>query len=160
MQGVKLFAAMEPEDSPYQYRKRWYTYYLEIPLNWTGRVGPSYDNWAPPRSFNIQVSDFDFELHRIYSPQSACGLFKWMLYDSAQNGLSNAPVIDALALTYGYFQRSAIAFPAPHLLYRVGSQIKIDIHSLLTPAGAGNPTYSREPKTLQLLFQGCQHLPA
>ena len=159
VQGAKLFAGMEPSDSAYPYTRRWYTYRIDIPITWTGRVGPGFDAWAVPQSFTIQVQNYDFELHRLYTPRSACGLFKYMLYDAAQNGLSNIPVLDALTLTYGFYQRSAIGFPSPHLLYPVGTQIKIDIYSLLTPAGIGIPTYSRAPATMRLHLSGCQHIP-
>lgn len=158
VQGVKRFP-YDPIDSPYQYKRRWYLYRQDITIDWTGRVGPTFANWAAPRTWAIEIRDFDFELHRIYLDEQALGLFKYTLYDSAQNALSNVPVIDALSLTYGYYQRSAIGFPTPHLLYRVGSQIKIDIYSLLTPAGTGNPAYSEVPQTLRLYFQGCQRIP-
>jgi len=158
VQGVKRYN-FDPIDSPYKYKRRWYIYRQDITIDWTGRVGPTYDNLAAPRTWAIQIQDFDFELHRLYLDEQALGLFKYTLYDSAQNALSNIPVIDALTLTYGAYQNSPICFPTPHVLYRVGSQIKIDIYSLLTPNGVGNPSYSEVPQTLRLYFQGCQRIP-
>ncbi len=158
-QGAKLFESMTPQESPYPYSKRWYIHRLDIPITWTGRIAPGFVGAEPPRSFVVEVADYDFELHRIYTPITAAGRFKYILYDSAQNKLSNAPVLDALTLTYGAFQRSPICFPTPHLVYRVGSQIKIDIYSLLTPAGVGDPVYSRVPQTISLYFQGAQRIP-
>lgn len=159
-QGAKLFESMEPQESPYPYTKRWYIHRLDIPITWTGRIGPGFTDPEPPRTFAIEISDHDFELHRIYTPITAAGRFKYMLYDSAQNQLSNAPVLDAFTLTYGAYQRSPVCVPCPHLVYRVGAQIKLDIYSLLTPAGVGNPVYSRAPQTISLYLQGVQRIPA
>lgn len=157
VQGVKRYP-FDPIDSPYKFKRRWFTYRQDITIDWTGRVDPTFANWAAPRSWSISIQDFDFELHRLYLDTQALGLFKYTLYDSAQNALSNIPVIDALTLTYGYYQNSAICFPAPNVLYRVGSQIKIDIYSLLTPNGTGNPAYAEIPQTVRLYFQGCQRI--
>ena len=158
-QGAKLFESMAPQESPYPYSKRWYIHRLDIPITWTGRIAPGFADPNPPRSFVVEVTDYDFELHRVYTPITAVGRFKYVLYDSAQNQLSNAPVLDAFTLTYGSYQRSPICTPVPHLVYRVGSQIKIDIYSLLTPAGVGDPVYSRAPQTISLYLQGAQRIP-
>jgi hypothetical protein len=99
---------------------------------------------------NQDIKNYDFELRAImayrtklygaYSPAVPYADFKMVLYDPFPRALMNVPIVDTFVLANADAATNQYnsLFPVPAVMYPNGSQIKLDIISLL-PAGAGPP---------------------
>lgn len=159
-QGVRRFPQPQPDDI--QFRPKRYQYQLTATINHEGRVSPAFQSISAPTTVYLAFNDFDFELQVIsivaqlnsnivsspYIPSK--NLCKLWIYDANGNQVSTQPVVD----TYLNSSASGVQsqFPYPSLLYPLGSQIKIDIFSLLAT--------SQLPCTFTFTFNGVWRLPS
>lgn len=159
-QGVRRFPdGRAPQDTAYRYQEKPFAIVTDLAVNWSGRLFPGELVVAGGRQFNVDVRDYDFELHYITMTEFRTGAvgaptpcnqsIKLMLYDADGNQLMSAPVCDFF-LGAGSFNYNSL-FPTPPLLYPAGSQILFDIHSLLSDAMA--------PMALEIAFCGARRLP-
>lgn len=155
-QGVKRFRDLNPYLTPYRYFDKVYSYTLDCAIPYTGRLASAFTAPSTPTRFSLEVRDFDFELYSISLQvdlnnavvQQSDTFFKLMLYDQYQNQLFSAPVLDSFLNYTGAVNNSV--FPSPPLVYPVGSQIVVDVYSLLIAA--------QVPATLTLTFTGVQRI--
>lgn len=152
-QGVKVFGGLRPYVTPYRYEERWYSYQVEIPITWAGRVSPDYILTEIPRNFSQVIDDGDFELLTINlqivlngETESVASdrKVKMGILDMNQNQLMSAPVLDSY-LNNGSALNNSV-FPCPGVVYQVGSAIRFNIASLLVE--------DELPATLHVTFGG------
>lgn len=156
-QGVRRFHNQQAPETTYRYYTKPYTATFDFNITWTGRIAPAYQVVDDPRQFNIQMENYDFELHRITATITKFGgalapvdaAFKIRLYDAWGMALSNAPVVDVLITENTPFYNSC--FPVPTLLYPASSIIRFDIQSLLLD--------TEVPAAVTLEFHGVQRFP-
>lgn len=136
---------------PAHFIERPWTYVLPVTLNW--------NSLALPRTFTVEVQDWDFELHAIAVLNTATGapptfdMCALSLYDqSAKRALSQLPVVQSAVNNLARGHGNPV-FPVPPQLYPVWTQIRLDISSLLTTTDPGAP-YS-----LQIAFLGVNRTP-
>jgi len=155
--GVRRFYDQTAPVSDYRYHSRPYTITTSVTVDWANRISPLYQVLEGPRSFNVLVDSYDFELQLIHAtiqidrdpagPSSA--KFKMILYDQNQQALMTAPVVDQyISDTNGDYNS---VFPCPTLLYKANSLIRFDIISLLVS--------DEVPATLTLDFIGAWRFP-
>jgi hypothetical protein len=164
--GVKRFAkgyGYPTRKTPYQYRECKYGYGFNLTINWNHFASGT--SIAPPKTFQVLMDRYDFELQRIAitdittSGSARFGLvfedFQIQLYDANQHQFSSLP------LNQGFINSARIdpatIHPyqpalAPTLVYPVGSSIKFDITSMLCN-GVGSP------RTYNLFFEGQWRVP-
>jgi len=166
-QGVRrwLGRGIAPGKTPYRYYEAPYTYRYDLTIDWAGVAGAGI---APaPRRFDVQVENYDFELHTISIYEGVAGAmdaltagrFQILLYDAGSHmlmsDLANAEYINWLPIeqvtdpNVGLFQFSA--FPCPPVLYPATSRIALDVRSLICEASL--------PQSFVLLFRGAQRRP-
>ncbi len=158
-QGMRYFADNLKLDTPYKYRAVPFALSLAVTVDWTGRtVASGYQTLDTYRRFVIPVNDNDFELYRISITQQltgstavnpSFGAVKVTLYDNAKNAVSTNPVVD------WYLNRICrdynSAFPCPPMLYPAGSEIQLDVYSLLID--------TQIPSTITFNFEGMWRVP-
>lgn len=155
-QGVKRFRDLNAYLTPYRYFDKVYQYALDCSIPYTGRLAAAYTAPSTPTRFSIEVRDFDFELYSISlqadlanaAIQQSDTFFKLMLFDQYANQLFSAPVLDSFLNSTGAVNNSV--FPSPPLVYPVGSQIVVDVYSLLIAA--------QVTATLTITFTGVQRI--
>lgn len=163
--GVRRRAAhySDPEPSPYNYYEKDYEVGKEnsaiatypVVINQFAATAGGVIN--QPQVEMIAIRDFDFELRRVelqlQSPQQT-SQFKITLYDNYGNKTSNIPLLanKFFHLDPRQSQGELNFQPCPPILYKVGSYLKFDIHSLLV-----SPTVL--PQTFNLLFHGIRRIP-
>jgi hypothetical protein len=133
-QGVRRRRG-QPEDSLYSYYEKPFIYRQVITVDW--------ENWLivagvaiapnPPRQFYLPIQDYDFELHLLRAFRADSGGLpgtwaKVSLYDQNQRSLSNLPLWCDF-LEYNAPNSFGAVF-SPPLLYRVNTQLKLDLYSL------------------------------
>lgn len=151
----------DPEPSPYTYYEKPFclgspgsTGTFRLTINQYGATAGLY---TTPDSYQLPVRDQDFELRRIELALNSSGQasqFKIQLYDNYGNRVSNIPI---MANKFFHLNPAQSAgelnfFPSPPILYKVGSFIRFDIHSLMM-----SPTSI--PVTFSLLFHGVKRIP-
>jgi hypothetical protein len=148
---------VSPLDSNYVYYERPWTYQFTLTLNWRRYVslpGPV----EPPRRFSILIPNYDFELNWISVRRSPSGAlpatddFLFQLYDRGQFRTSTAPI----PLRWFNFSGSAdfgSVWPAPGILYPLGSQIEFDIVSMICN------TDGDFPRVYDMVFGGVERVP-
>lgn len=141
MQGVRVFQDNLKLETTYNYRSVPFTQTISVNVNWTGRVSPAYQVLDTYRRFILPINDNDFELYRINITQQApgstavvdaYGTVKVMLYDSTKNQFSTNPVMDWFLNSTSRNYTSV--WPCPPILYPAGSEIQLDVYSLLIPS--------------------------
>lgn len=136
--------ASDPAPSDFTYKPVNFAY----PFTLTVQQAP-----VAPAQYTIQITDYDFVLERIeLTPYSFPSKFSMTLYDMNNVARSNVP-IDALRICHSdpaLSNGELSFFPAPPLLYKVNSAIKLDIISRI---GAGGPL------TFQMQFVGHRRIP-
>jgi len=156
-QGVRRYYNREAPESTYRYYTKPHSITYDFNITWAGRIAPAYQVMDDPRQFNVQVDNYDFELHRITCTITKFGgtltpvdaAFKMRLYDAWGVALMNAPIVDVLLMENTAFYNSC--FPVPTLLYPASSIIKFDIQSLLID--------TEVPAALTIEFHGVQRFP-
>lgn len=160
-QGVRRYpeGGKPRQGTAYRYREMPFAIVTDIVVGWSGRLFPGELVMAGPRQFNVQVQDYDFELHYITMTEQLVGLagpvqpanqsVKLMLYDVDGNQIMSAPVCDFF-LGVGSRGYNSL-FPIPPLAYPAGSQILFDISSLLANASL--------PCNLEIAFCGARRMP-
>lgn len=157
-QGVRVFNDNLKQDTTYNYRPVPFIYTIAVTVDWTGRLAAAYQVLDTYRRFILPINDNDFELYRINITQQltgstavtdAFGAVKVMLYDSVKNQLSTNPVMD-------WFLNSTCrdytsVWPCPPILYPAGSEIQLDVYSLLIPA--------QVPAIITFNFEGMWRVP-
>jgi hypothetical protein len=139
--GVKRTRGEPDTASGYRYYEKPYIYHCPFQVNW---LAYSFDaaglvtGVEPPRQFYLEITHCDFELHAIHVFTPNTGLFpgagagpmlvRTTLYDQNERACSNIPLwgnylADNAPDSFG----NVIT---PPLLYRVGSRLMVDIHSL------------------------------
>ena len=154
----------DPESSSYNYYEKDYEVGLESSLVATyqlsiNQYGANAVTGAinPPQTEKILIRDFDFELRRVEMQYTAgISQFKITLYDNYGNATSNLPILCNKFFHFDPRHSSGeLNFqPCPPILYKVGSYIKFDIQSLLTPTIAPDL-----PVVYNLLFHGIRRIP-
>lgn len=142
--------------TPYRWKPLQQLQVASLTLDWPGRIAPGDTVLDRPRQFSYEFDNYDFELHqiRIFRTGQAANTpadtdFKIQLYDASMNPLSNAPVLVDYINAGSNTLNSQ--FPAPVLLFPVGSRITYDIWSLQT---AGNL-----PRTFEIQMLGVWRYP-
>jgi hypothetical protein len=148
--------ALPPPYDPDDYILRPYSYLFTLNLNWFAWTAAGLAQI--PRTFTVEIQDYDFELHQISVVNATTGavptteLCQVQLYDAtAKRALSSAPV----NLSFLNAVRSAYSpvFPVPPVVYPVWTQIRFDVTSLVCNSDGSSP-YS-----LQFLFTGVNRIP-
>jgi hypothetical protein len=154
----------DPEGSPYSYYEKPYelgqqtsgvqTSTFVLSINKYGATGGAF---TTPDSYQFEIRDYDFELHRVELQLQSAGQtsqFAIMLYDNYGNQVSNVPLLANKFFHLSPSQSSGeLNFqPCPPIVYRVGSNLRFDIYSLLM-----SPTTL--PQTFNLLFHGVRRYP-
>lgn len=155
----------DPDPSPYPYREIPFMYPVSVIINNYASTGGVLNPYV---QYLIPINDYDFELRRIEAPflsQSAGGAitadqFKMTLYDNEAYQLSNVPILGSRMLNFNdgsILGSNGLSgeynfVPCPPLLYKIGSNIRFDIWSLLF-----NPTVL--PQTFVLNFYGVRRIP-
>lgn len=146
---------------PLNYIERPWSYPLDFDLSWFhwNSSGSAAGIIDIPRTFVVEVQDYDFQLHCIKISDSTTGLaltpdlFSIQLFDAtAKRALFGSPVNQS----YINNTRNAFSnpvFPVPPLLYPVWTQIRVDITSLVCNEDVSSPYH------LQIEFQGLQRIP-
>ena len=159
-QGVRRYPWNAPDNRLLAdgWEERPYIYPIDIPIDWFyWDGGLAVNGRSQPRRFNIQITDWDFLLLDIRTPNDfipggegndgivECA--RMTLYDYAQNALSSAPVNlhamnsadDAGAQGGGIGGTAGAGALCPPVLYPNRSTIQFDITSMLevdvAPAG-------------------------
>lgn len=159
-QGVKRYKPGHPGYSgpafptPYDPSKfivRPWAYRLPVTLNW--------NSLALPKTFTVEIQDYDFELHTISVVDVTTGiaptfdLCRLQVYDQSAKRAMSSPInltnINYLGMTGGLWA----VFPVPYLLYPVWTQLRIDVSSLLAT------TDPSAPYSLEIMFNGMQRTP-
>ncbi len=135
--------------TPYQYRE----------MKWQSQITFTLSVFAgsDPVVLYLPVNNYDIELQRV-SITSDIGAaittedFAVQLHDPNGHQFFSMPILMGFinAVQSGWRTRRSI-FPVPSVVYPVGSQIRIDISSLLCAAGGA--------KSYQIMFDGIQRLP-
>lgn len=157
-QGVKVLEGVKPYQTDYPYYEATKVYRQTITIDYGGRIGPAYQGLQGTRQFSFVVEDYDFEVYRMSflmtkngasAPSVPVAAFKMQMYDQNRENLMSAPVVDVFinSLSNGY----ASCFPTPPLVYKVNSQIRYDIQSLLLD--------TEVPATLDIYFEGVNRIP-
>lgn len=154
--GTGSFAAYQ---SSYEYYERPFVYRTSITIDYAAysAAGPPIA-YNPPRQFEVNVANYDFELMGINALRATTGAavnvdeFGVLLYDaSGQNRLSNRPVpighLNTLQ-TETYFS----VFPDPTLVYPINSSIKFEVESYLCS--------TELDRTYEIDFLGVMRVPA
>lgn len=159
MQGQRYFNDNLKLETQYDYRPVPFTYQLQVTVNWTGRtVASGYQMLDTYRRFILPINDYDFELYRIGITQrlngstattNAYGTTKVMLYDNAKNQIATNPVMDWY-LNHTCKNYNSV-FPCPPMLYPAGSEIQMDVYSLLIA--------SQIPAIITYNFEGMWRVP-
>lgn len=139
LQGVRRFAGVL-EKPTYQYTEKPFSYMTRFTLNWNAFLWAAGVPVTPtsPVQFVVPVNDYDFELLGMVLCDAATGAypaidppFKMTLYDKARVSVMKRPILSSYLFmnepVVGVYSR----FPSPGIVYPAGSQILIDIHSLL-----------------------------
>lgn len=141
---------------PSQFILRPYTYNFALNLNWFAWTAAGLPQI--PRTFTVEIQDYDFELHYISITNATNGapvvqeIMQVQLYDAtAKRALSTQPVNSSMLNN----NRTAYSpvFPVPPLVYPVWTQIRFDITSLVCN------TDGSSPYNLQLSFVGVNRTP-
>lgn len=162
-QGIKRFPYLKPYETPYRYFEKFHqwTFSPALTVSYTGRLAPAYQAPNPPQRFSLEILNFDFELSEIgiqiltadavrdSTAVVSDTYLKIMLFDQYLNQLMSAPVLDSFLNCCSATNQSI--FPIPPIVYPVGSQITLDIYSLLIA--------SQVPATVYITFTGMQRLP-
>jgi len=158
-QGVRRFYGQKAVESTYPFYTKPYTITATGVMTLTGRMAPAYQIQTDPTQVNVQVENYDFELHRITAtiiknavvPVEVVvdGAMKIRLYDAWGKAMMNEPVLDVFITENGPDWNSC--FPVPTMMYPAGSEIKVDIQSLLLD--------TEVPATLNVEFHGVQRFP-
>jgi hypothetical protein len=163
-QGVRRVpnpAQINPWASAYRYYERPYQYQRDILVDWRRYVALP-GQVERPRTFSVEIRDFDFELYAISMVNSPAGTqiaatdFQIQLFGPGQGELMTAPINHEFVNHTGpaaNLQQFASVFPVPPVLYPVGSEIQFDIVSLICNT---DPTF---PRTYSFMFQGVQRVP-
>lgn len=158
-QGVRRFYGQKAVESTYPFYTKPYTITNQFNITWAGRTAPAYQIVDVPRQFNVQVENYDFELHRITAtiiknavvPVEVVvdAAMKLRLYDAWGKAMMNEPVLDVFLTENGPDWNSC--FPVPTMMYPAGSEIKFDVQSLLLD--------TEVPAQINLEFHGVQRYP-
>lgn len=157
-QGVRVFDQLGVLQTQYRYYDAPGGYQLECALTETGRLAPVYTAPNAPLRFRQPIPDYDFVLNRISltiatadepTVVPAAGKVKLMLYDPNSRQMMNVPITDIFlnSSVTGYNS----VFPVPPVLYPAGSEIVVDVTSLLIEAEV--------PATLYIHFNGVWRRP-
>lgn len=161
-QGVKRFQGPTSYANPqtkYNFKRKAQTYQFPLTIN-TPRFNAG-GGLNLPTQYTQLITNYDFELYsiRITAVNAATPLvtndFQITLYDRSMHATSNLPVNQAYinsgyatGLAHGLYRAY---FPAPILLYPVGSQIAFDIWSMLCAAVL--------PQSYDISFVGAWRVP-
>jgi hypothetical protein len=147
-------ALPQPFDATKYVQRPWY-YILNLNLNWFAWTAAGLPEI--PRTFIVEVQDYDFELHNITAVNTATNtqlsteLMQLQLYDAtAKRQLSTLPV-NLGYINYNTTKRAV--FPVPPIIYPVWTQIRVDVSSLVCNSDVNSP-YS-----IQLIFSGVNRIP-
>jgi hypothetical protein len=160
--GSGSFAAYR---SGYQYYERPFTYRQLFTVTLANFSTPG--NLNPFRTFNVPISDYDFELQQIRIVRTTLDVETGLpfpveddeiairLYDASNwQALSNRPVPIGV---YNANQGSNFfsMFPCPTLVYPVNSQIKFDVESFL----CADVAVDEVPREYEINFIGVMRIP-
>lgn len=137
----------------YEYYEAPFSYEITVAINFFLSAG------AAPRSFEVPITDNDFELQKIAICETTTGGEAALPADpfwidlkdpSGYQSLSTAPMSPRWL---NYFQGGNFfsCFPVPALVYPVNGRIKFDVTSLLNAAGG--------TRNFQISFQGVERRP-
>lgn len=174
-QGVKRFNGAPNTTASYNYREKPYTYVFQFTQNWTYLLAPFTTlQPASARTFYKNIENFDFELQALefsadYNNDSYLGYPGYMLAFYDANGYRMMKdYVHFHFLTYngGYSGAQTLGvpgntqpwlpncYPIPPVIYPVGSQIRVDILSLLDTRATSSPSI---PQTIN--FRGVNRIP-
>jgi hypothetical protein len=138
-QGQKHLTSVPDPETPYKWRPMHVIQVLDFTLTTPGRVSPADTVLSPPQTVRYQFSQYDFELHQIRifrrnltTNTPADTDMKLVMFDSYNNALMSAPVLDSFLNVGSNLVNSQ--WPAPTILYPIDSAIRFDIYSLQTTA--------------------------
>jgi hypothetical protein len=145
-------APYDPDD----YILRPFTYNFTLNLNWFAYTAAGLT--SIPQTFNVEIQDYDFELHQISVVNATTGvvptteLLQMTLYDATGKRPMMSDPVNLSIFNAGRTAYSPV-FPVPPMIYPVWTNMKFDITSLVCNTD-GNSPYS-----LQFSFVGVQRIP-
>jgi len=156
----KLVSGKQPTQAR-PYRLRPFSYQMIVNINWDVFIyNPPgvIAGFSPTRPFYQRIENNDFELWAVMANNVTPGAFapvqaKTVLYDADEQARSNAPaLVDLTAYNSAFIPGSVIA---PPILYQVGSQIRLDVQSMVFAADPA-PGF---PVTAEFVFVGAERVP-